>query len=209
MRKLVLGFAFLFSTPSLVNAAVLGLDIPTGGTPSNSFDKADYTLGWEFSLSDSVVLTALGTWDQNSDGLNVDQKIQLWRSSGELLASTTINNSATQVSSTSNEGSWLFTNVEDTLLSAGNYLIGVDRLENSGDAFQTNLTSVNTDSRITWLGGRYAGLDYFGFPDKEVSGTQYFGPNLMIKSVSVPEPGTLGILGVSLAGLWMTRRRKV
>jgi hypothetical protein len=84
---------------------VSGLDISANG--SVGADKRNFTLGWEFSLSEDVMLISLGAWDQGAGG-----------------------------------------------------------------------------------------------------GTQYFGPSLMIKSVRVPEPSTLEILGVSLAGLWMARRRK-
>jgi hypothetical protein len=206
VQKLFLIFSLLVFTPSLVNAALLGLDIASDGTESNDF--RDLTLGWKFSLSEDVALTALGTWDQDANGLNQDQKVSIWRINGELLTSVMIDNTAAAVSSASEQGRWLFVDIANIFLSAGEYLIGADRHENSGDAFQMGDTGIATESRLTWVEARYAGLDRFGIPEQTVSGTQYFGPNLMIKSVSVPEPGTLGILSVSLVGFWMARGRK-
>ncbi|WP_191965300.1 PEP-CTERM sorting domain-containing protein [Marinobacter halotolerans] len=211
MRNVLFLSFLLVSFSSVVNAEVIGLDIEANGSllnPASQATQSDYTLGWEFSLGEDVVLTALGLWDQGADGLNMPQTVSLWRVNGDLLASAQVYDSAIAVASASEQGQWLFTDVTDIFLSAGNYVIGADRLEDSLDAVQKGSTGISTDPRLAWIEARYAGLDKFGFPGETASGSQYFGPNLMLRSVSVPEPGTLGILGVSLAGLWMARRRE-
>lgn len=206
MRKLFLVFSLFVFTPSLVNAAVLGLDISADG--SVGADNRDFTMGWAFSLSEDVMLISLGAWDQGADGLNVAQKVSVWKTSGERLASVLVDHAAAAVNSASEQGQWLFASISGTFLLAGDYLIGADRVGGSGDLFQFGNTGITTDSRLTWNESRHSNLDSFGIPTNTAGGTQYFGPSLMIKSVSVPEPSTLGILGVSLAGLWMARRRK-
>jgi len=119
-----------------------------------------------------------------------------------------VDNSAAAVSSASEQGQWLFADIADIFLSAGEYLIGADRPENSGDAFQMGDTGIATESRLTWVEARYAGLDRFGIPEQTVSGTQYFGPNLVIKSVSVPAPSNIALFLMALTGLGLTRRYK-
>lgn len=207
MRSIFLIFLILVFTPSLVTASVLGLDISADGSVGD--DNRDFTLGWEFSLHEDVMLTSLGTWDQGADGLNVAQKVSVWKTSGELLASVMVDNSATAVDSASEQGQWLFASISGTFLLAGDYLIGANRAGDSDDPFQFGNTVVTTDASIlTWNESRFSNLNSFGLPVNSASGTQYFGPNLMIRSVSVPEPGTMGILGVGLVGFWMTRKRR-
>lgn len=234
MRNIFLMFILLIFTPSLINAAVIGLDIETDGSvtnPSSPAAQRDYTLGWKFSLSESVFLTALGTWDQGADGLNKAQEIRLWRANNDTLSPdalafvtvedrTATNNTPTAVSSASDQGQWLFNdkwqladktfspNMGDILLSAGDYVIGADRLQDSLDPWQQGNTGILESPVLNWIEARTAGNDNFGFPERTFTGTQYFGPNLMFRSANVPEPSTLGIFVVSLAGLWLARKQR-
>ena len=216
MQKIIFSFVLLACFSSFAKASVIGLDIETGGSVVTD-ESNDFTLGWKFSLSESVVLTALGTWDQDADGLNESQRVRLWQAKVDPttgdnieLASEFIDNSAQIVASASgNQGQWLFASVaEEVLLTAGDYVIGADRKGNSGDAWQQGNTGITTDSRLEWIESRDGRLNRFGFPNRTFGGTQFFGPNLKFKSASVPEPGTLGLFIASLAGLWLARKSK-
>ena len=212
MRKIIFSFVLLACVSSFAKASVIGLDIESDGSKVTP-KSGSFTLGWKFSLSESVVLTALGTWDQGADGLNESQQVGLWGKNEDneawnLLKDVVVDNSAISEASASNEGQWLFANVEETLLKAGEYVIGAHNNGNSGDAWQQGDTGISTDSRLTWIESRNFGPGSFEFPNKVSSGTQFFGPNLMFKSVSVPEPGTLGLFIASLTGLWLARKSK-
>lgn len=46
------------------------------------------SLGWEFETTASVEITALGIWDSDGNGLDVEVPIGLWNDAGQLLATT-------------------------------------------------------------------------------------------------------------------------
>src|SRR5450755_2722444 len=55
-----------------------------------SLGNGPFTLGWEFTVSQSITVTALGAFDDSQDGLAESHDVGIWDSVGNLLGSTTV-----------------------------------------------------------------------------------------------------------------------
>ncbi len=78
------------------------------------------TLGWEFTLSQSVVVTHLGLWDYGADGLNHSHLVTIW-STGTVktrLVEGTVPDGGAPGSE------WRWVSVTPTTLGPGTYRIG-------------------------------------------------------------------------------------
>ena len=49
-----------------------------------------FTLGWQFSTSQSINVTGLGVFDDSQDGLTVSHDVGIWDSLGNLMGMTTV-----------------------------------------------------------------------------------------------------------------------
>jgi len=215
-KSMYLALIVALLSPMAAIAGPIALDIEFEGTPS-VFVNANFTLGWSFSVTSALTVDALGVWDQDADGLNFGQTVSLWTSAGGFLGSVLVDNTATAVLpgfATNDSGQWLMADIAGIALGIGDYVIGADRFGGSGDVFQIEDTEIATDPRITWTGDRFSNANIFGFPTNTTVGTafegnHFFGPTFWIAdAVPIPEPGTLALFGVGLAGMGLVRRRR-
>jgi protein with PEP-CTERM/exosortase system signal len=146
-------------------------------------------------------VTQLGLWDEGSDGLNTSHDVNIWTSTGMLLATTTI---PSGTGATLTDG-FRYVSITPLLLSAGSYTIGAFYSPNS-DNVRAFADTITTASGVTYVGSRSA-LG-FGFPTGAGPPMGTFGPNFQFGPASVPDTGsTLSLLGFASLGLVALRRK--
>ena len=182
--------ATMIATASLLSAATLGV---TTSNDNVFMNTGTWTLGYSFQVNSAITVTGLGVFDDASDGLNVSHDVGLWDASGNLLASTTVG--AGTVAPLN--GFYRMSAISGVSLTAGNvYYVGsVNGIDNNG--WMQDPSVLIAAPRITYLSRQFefssGGLV---FPDLAGSGsTGYFGGNFEFGTSSVPEPGSLLMLG--------------
>jgi hypothetical protein len=181
------------------------LDFNGGGTAV--VPLAGAVGGWQFQVTNSITISALGLWDEGSRPLAISHQVGLWTLGGTLLATASVSNASTPAGSASPGGRWLFTAIAPLALTPGDYVLGAvwgDPVTGA-DPFRID-TDTPLTSGIAFSGGRSQTLlanSVLVFPSGGPGGNGVFGPNA---AVDIPEPGSALLLLTGL-GLWAGFRR--
>jgi hypothetical protein len=191
---------------ALIAGAAHATGTPALSTPTNSagtLSNPPFTLGWEFQANAPVVVSELGVFDSDQDGLTDSYAVGLWNSSGTLLASTTV--AAGTVDPLIAQ--FRYNSVTPVALTSGaDYFIGA--LYTTGDdGVLFPGSAETTDPRITYLQSEFTAGGTLSMPTSTGGAGGYFGPNFTIGG-GVPEPATWAFLiaGFGMVGAGMRRR---
>jgi hypothetical protein len=115
--KILVAAVFVLFAVSIssANAQVAGVEW-TNSTDINPAGAWD--MGYEFDVTDSVTVFALGAFDEDGDGLNSSHLVGLFTEGGVLLASTTVNDSDSLI------GHFRYSDLDTPeVLSPGRYVV--------------------------------------------------------------------------------------
>jgi hypothetical protein len=160
-----------------------------------------YNLGYEFTTNSSVRVVALGIYQACGDcsGLIDSHDVSLWDSSGNLLASTTIN----PPSGTVQVAGFDYNTISQVVLAANStYYIGAEYDTGSDPVLFPGYGGVfSTLSSINYVQSTYGNAN--AFPNNQFGTNGFFGPNL---GIAVPEPATWAMMFVGFGGLGAAMR---
>ena len=206
--------AWLFANVHSASADTVALTV-AGGTAATHFNPSDLG-GWLFTVNSPIDVTALG---MASDFESQSHFVGIYDTSGNLLVSETVSPG----SGTAPGGGLPFAYTplgSSYLLAAGNYFIAEWYPGINADDFWIKTGSPTTVSQITYGGpGIYTGVfnpnqnqNPNSFVDGSTlanNGNAFFGPNFEFSTAApTPEPATMSLIGLGLAGLGVLRRKR-
>jgi hypothetical protein len=193
-----------------VTADTIALTSFTGGL--NATSGSDQIYGWEFTLSSSVNVTALGVYDINgASGLSISHAVGIWdATSQDLLTSATV---PAGTAGTLVDNFMYVSLASPYTLAAGEYVIGMTMPQGNADQQYIEVSSETTSSPVTYVNSAFGTTSgsTLAFPSSiGAFAPGMFGPNFQFGSAAIPEPSTLvlGIMPVAVGlGAFLRRRR--
>lgn len=169
-----------------------------------SNNSGGFDLGYKFAVNFPLSVVQLGVYDDFGDGLIGSHEVGLFKADGTLITSTTV-----QTTDALN-GVFRFAPISPVELTPGEYVLVSVAGYNPGnpvDNYTHDPFNISFDPNITFLGNRVLGnvgntLLFLSDANTEVSTDPFlqygwFGPNMDVVAVSVPEPATiLTLLGM-------------
>lgn len=177
-----------------------GIDNLSGG-----FKGANdsWTLGYSFNIDKGKTIDALGSYDENGDGLNGTYTIGLWDNIGNLLSTATVSGGGDPLVS-----GFRWATITDITLSPGDYIVAsAGDWALNGDSFF--FSGSYTTNNLTYISDRYIQGGSLQFPTNTIGGVApgWLGGNVSFKSVAaVPAP--LPLFGIGAAFGFRRRMRQ-
>ena len=175
-------------------------------SPHNGF-AAELVLGWQFSPSQDIQVTALGWFDHEHDGfLNGRHEVGLFQTSDQSLLTSALISDASIL-----EGDYRYEDVPATLLSAGeDYIVaGVDPA-GPDDRYPVDATlaNMNLHPLLDFQRTVFEEASSLVFPDDGFDDTGPWVVPANFQFVVVPEPVCIMLALAGVFGLVSMRRRR-
>jgi uncharacterized protein (TIGR03437 family) len=153
--------------------------VPTGG--DSGTDPRPFVIGYEFSVSSSTAITALGYLDANSAGLNESHQVGIFRTSdGTLLTSATI-----PAGTGAKYVNGIRTVPVSFTLAPGDYVIAGQKTGNADFAI-VRATGASSIPGVKYIQEREAQTSTFSMPPSNFAANEVgsFGPDFTVAAAS-------------------------
>lgn len=171
----------------------------------NPYSNGSYSLGWSFTVNEGVTVTQLGFWDYNAwaslgGTLSESHLVGIFDSQGDLLTSVNV----LPTDPVKDLFNWADITPISLYKDQTYYIEAV-----TGSEQYTYSSQITTAPWMTFLTNNYNSTiptDQLLFPDS-TAGTLYdaafIGPNFM----AIPEPASLALVAIGLAGVAIRRKQ--
>lgn len=191
----VAGLTLMVAPISL--GADLGVDFTS---PTTDFTNNNWSLGWGFTVNESLVVQALGFYDDLKNDLREAHDVGIFDSTGTLIVSGQVQPGDPLMSW------WRWTNVTPTSLVAGqSYQIAA---VTGGENYTWNPTGFVVAPEISFLQDSFYNPPggVLMYPNSSNALTGWFGPNLSLEEIVVPLPGAVVLLALGLMTVGLKRK---
>jgi len=197
--------------------AALGVDFSQSVDYENGSALGSYpVVGWSFTPTTNLYLTALGLWDQDVEKRHSENHlVGIWDANQNLLGSVSIAEPAGSPHNTvtgAYGAQYHFANLNTALLltQGSVYYVGATLYAQPGDydAFASFDSGAYFNQYITFLGNAYqtSSTNQLVFPGQVDTYSNYlFGANIDV--TPVPVPAAIWLFGSGLAGVFLAKRR--
>lgn len=209
--------AFLLLTAAVSSTASAATVLSYSSLNNSYLDSGTRMIGWRFSVTEDIGVSAIGWFDWNGNGLARSHEVGIWNTTGaSLLASVVIPNGTTAI--LDNGFRYTTLNTPLTLQTGATYIIAGLDIGASGDphVWDANIGFGNphvngfaSDPRITLTVGNAIGsvATSFAYPTGVIGDARrvLMGPNFTF--TPVPIPAAVWLFGSAFAGLIGFSRR--
>jgi len=175
------------------------------------FGDNPVTVGFLFTTNTTILIDALGFYDDNQNGLQTSHEVGIFDLNGTLLTSATIQSGSAGML----DGKFRYTAISPFTLNSGQSFViagetnGLDGYTYGKVGTSILGLSMNPAINISQNASRYHYGQSLAYPTDYFRYDLYPMVNFNVATASVPSPATLPLLGIGLAIMGVALRRQI